>query len=155
MELLSSLLVHFANMKLITFAVTFGLGLVTGVVLGRIFWPSKPKPDPAEETLRRNFGEVSTVTTFTFDEAMDWLTQHDDLMQNGCEAAVFKVNNQTLSMVNKKFNIDFGVSKYLVIGIRKKQAKTFQKSLLVKYDKLDHRLESELAQGKGFMVIGD
>lgn len=155
MELLSSLLVHFANMKLITFAVTFGLGLVTGVVLGRIFCPSKPKPDPAEETLRRNFGEVSTVTTFTFDEAMDWITQYDNLMQNDHKAAIFKVNNQTLKMVNRKFNINFGVKKYLVVAIIKKQDKNIRESLLVKYDKLDARLESELAPGKGFLVIGD
>jgi uncharacterized SAM-dependent methyltransferase len=76
-------------------------------------------------------------------------------MQNGCEAAVFKVNNQTLKMVNRKFNIDFGVDKYLVVAVIKKQDKSIQKSVLVKYDRLDAKLESELAPGKGFLVIGD
>ena len=144
------------QIELLELAGVFAGGAVIGAAADRLAVIMKDrKLARAEETLIRNFGEPSMVTTFTFDEAVDWITQHDDLMQNGCEAAVFKVNNQTLSMVNKKFNIDFGVSKYLVIGIRKKQAKTFQKSLLVKYDKLDNRLESELAQGKGFMVIGD
>ena len=144
------------QIEILELAGVFAGGAVIGAAADRLAVIMKGKKlARAEETLIRNFGEPSTVTTFTFDEALEWITQHDDLMQNGHEAAVFKANNQTLSMVNKKFNIDFGVSKYLVIGIRKKQAKTFQKSLLVKYDKLDNRLESELAQGKGFMVIGD
>ncbi len=135
---------------------TFAGGFVLGAAADRLaVITSSRKLKRSEETLRRNFGEPSVVTTFTFDEAVDWITQHDDLMQNWCEAAIFKVNNQTLKMVNRKFNIDFGVEKYLVIGIRKKQVKNFTDSVLVKYDRLDARLESELAKGNGFMVIGD
>lgn len=144
------------QIELLELAGVFAGGAVIGAAADRLAVIMKQnKLKKSEETLIRNFGEPSTVTTFTFDEAIDWITQHDELMQNGHEAAIFKVNNQTLSMVNKKFNIDFGVNKYLVIGIRKKQTKNFADSVLVKYDRLDARLESELAQGNGFMVIGD
>ena len=135
---------------------TFAGGLILGAAADRLaVIMSSRKLKRSEETLRRNFGEPSVVTTFTFDEAIDWITQHDNLMQNGCEAAIFKVNNQTLKMVNRKFNIDFGVEKYLVVAIIKKQGRSIQESVLVKYDRLDSKLENELAPGKGFLVIGD
>ncbi len=144
------------QIELLELAGVFAGGAVIGAAADRLAVIMKGrKLARDEETFKRNFGEPSTVTTFTFDEAIDWITQHDDLMQNGHEAAVFKANNQTLSMVNKKFDIDFVADKYLVVAIRKKQTKKFTDSLLVKYDRLDARLESELAKGNGFMVIGD
>lgn len=132
----------------------FAGGVIVGAALDRIII-AITKKEKAEDTLKRIFGDPSTVTTFTFDEALDWITQHDDLMQKGHEAAIFKADNQNLSMVNKKYHLDFGADKYLVVAIRKKQTKKFTDSLLVKYDRLDARLESELAKGNGFMVIGD
>ena len=144
------------QLELLELVGVFAGGAVVGAAADRLaVIMKKNKLKRSQDTLIRNFGEPSTVTTFTFDEAVDWITQHDNLMQNGHEAAVFKVNNQTLSMVNKKFNIDFGAEKYLVIAILKKQGRSIQKSLLVKYDKLDSKLEHELAPGNGFLVIGD
>ena len=141
---------------LMALAGTFAGGLVVGAAADRLSVHMRErKHRESEETLKRNFGESSIVTTFTFDEVMDWITAHDELMQNGCNAMVFKASNETLKMVNKKFNIDFGVEKYLVIGIVKEKGKKFLDSVLVKYDKLDTRLEQELKAGNGSMIIGD
>ena len=144
------------DVGLMTLAGIFAGGVVAGVAADmlRVYMKDK-KRKASEETLRRNFGEASNVTTFTFDEAMEWITARDELMQNGCSAMIFKVNNETLKTVNKKFNIDFGVEKYLAIVITKEPNKKFLDSVLIKYDRLDSRLENELAQGKGSMIIGD
>ena len=140
------------QLELAEIAQIFVGGVIVGAALDRVII-AITKKEKAEDTLKRNFGAPSTVTTFTYDEAIDWIIKHDDLMHNGHEAAVFKVNNQTLSMLNKKFNLDFGADKYLAVVIREKQTKNFKDSLLVKYDRLDARLESELAQGNGCLVI--
>lgn len=154
--LMAELISAFSDMKVVPFFVTLGLGLILGVVvcIAVIAWRKHSrKGKKSEEVLKRNFGEPSVVTTFTYNEALDWIIQHDDLMKNGHEAVIFKVNNQTLKMVNRKFNVDFGVEKYLVVGIRKKKELSISDSVLVKYDRLDERLENELAPGKGFLVI--
>lgn len=141
---------------LMTLAGTFAGGLVIGAAADRLAVCLKEKKrKESEETLKRNFGEASNVTTFTFDEAMDWITDRDELMKNGGSAMIFKVNNKTLEMVNRKFNIDFGVEKYLAIVIIKEPGKKFLDRVLVKYDKLDTRLENELAPGNGCLIIGD
>ncbi|MBQ3447275.1 MAG: hypothetical protein IJG37_06515 [Synergistaceae bacterium] len=88
------------EIELMELAGTFAGGFVLGAAADRVaVIMNSRKLKRSEETLRRNFGEPSVVTAFTFDEAVDWITQHDDLMQNGCEAAIFKVNNQTLKAV--------------------------------------------------------
>ncbi|MBQ6972053.1 MAG: hypothetical protein IJP86_06820 [Synergistaceae bacterium] len=69
---------------MMTLAGTFAGGLVVGAVADRLAVRMKErKLRESEETLKRNFGEASTVTTFTFDEVMDWITARDELMQNG------------------------------------------------------------------------
>ena len=111
------------------------------------------KRENAENTLVRNFGALSTVTSFSFDEVMDWIEAHDNLMQDGCDALVFKANNETLKLVNKQFNINFNKEKYLVIAIVKDK-RNIKDSLLVKYyESLDKRLENELAPGNGTLII--
>ncbi|MBQ7561505.1 MAG: hypothetical protein IJS99_06705 [Synergistaceae bacterium] len=122
----------------------FALGggsFAAGCIIDRIISKFQAdKREEAEKTLIRNFGALSTSTSFSFDEVMNWIEAHDELMQNGCDALVFKANNETLKLVNKQFNINFN-------------KKNIQASLLVKYESLDKRLENEMVSGNGTLII--
>ena len=128
---------------------SFAAGYVVDRVVSKI--QAKKRQD-GERALIRTFGNLSTFTTFSFDEVMDWIESHDELMQNGCDALVLKANNETLKLVNQKFDINFNKAKYLVVAIVKNQ-KDIQASFVVKYDNLDKRLENELAPGNGTLII--
>ena len=139
--------------ELLTLAGTFLAGGAAGFAADRVIVNSKRKKIlEAEGTLIRNFGALTTNTSFSFDEAMDWITARDELMQDGCDAFIFKAGNDNFKLINQRFNIDFNTGKYLVVAIVKDR-KNIQDSLLVKYDVLDKRLEQELAQGNGALII--
>ena len=131
---------------------TFIAGIIVGFAADRIIiGMNKKKRDRAEKTLIHTFGPLTTNTAFSFDEVMSWITARDELMKNGCDAFVLKANNDTLKLINQRFDINFGVAKFLIIAIMKD--KKIQDSLLIKYETLDRRLEQELAPGNGMLVI--
>ena len=128
---------------------SFAAGYAVDRVISKI--QAKKRQD-GERALIRTFGNLSTSTSFSFDEVMSWIESHDELMQNGYDALVLKANNETLRLINHKFDINFNKAKYLVVAIVKNQ-KDIQASLVVKYDNLDKRLENELAPGNGTLII--
>ena len=110
-----------------------------------------------QEALINAFGPINYVRNFSWDQAWQWIKEHDNLMRNGCDALIFKVINNNLSQILEKFNVDFDRNrkKYLVITISRDKAKDFEASLLVSYKTLDSKLEQKLAPGHGsFLVEG-
>ena len=142
-------------MELSTLAIGLATGAVAGAAADRIAVVLQKKVEKRRKILEHAFGEAADVATFTMNEVTDWITERDEYMTSGCEAMVFKVNNRTLKMLNKNFNVDFGVEKYLVIAIIRKQGRKIEESVLIHYDRLNDELEGELAPGNGVMIIGD
>ena len=107
------------------------------------------------------FGPVSRATLYTFDEAVAWIEAYEYLLKKGYKALIFKASNKVLVNLTRKTGINFGDERFLVLLIMsdnwKEDSGSFKevyRSSLVKYDKLDKRLEDELSEGDGVMKIG-
>ena len=104
------------------------------------------------------FGECVFAENFSFDEAIDWIENHDDLLSNGNKAMILKIDDKKfMSWFGKKSKVALKGDKYLVITIMgdniDKNLPKEKNNLLVKYETLDAELESVLAKGS-FVVEG-
>ena len=106
-----------------------------------------------EQLLEECFGEAMYASTYSFEKAKKWIKAHEQLLKNGANALVMKVNEETMKVIKKDVNIEGEPENYLVIAIINEKSQQMEESLLVKYGRLDANLENILAKGNGMLVV--
>ena len=130
------------------------IGIIALIVVFCLFYFHSAKSGPA---LKKYFSAPVHASIFTLREVKDWIQKYSKLLDKGCKAIVFKVNNKTLKTFGIEFNVNFNfdIEKYLAIVIASRSADQIRikYSVLINYDSLDQQLENELAPGNGVLVI--
>ncbi|MBQ4418252.1 MAG: hypothetical protein II870_01340 [Synergistaceae bacterium] len=128
------------------------IGIIALIVVFCLFYFHSAKSGQA---LEKYFDAPVHASIFTLREVRDWIQKYSKLLDKGCKAIVYKVNNNTLNMFGSDFNVNFNfdVEKYLAIVIASKSADQIKYSVLINYDSLDQQLENALAPGNGVLVI--
>ena len=135
---------------MMNYVFTFAAGLAAGIVLEKALSKMYTSTVAGRtDTLRACFGEPMCTTTFTFNEAKEWIKSRETALSNGSKAVIAKANSKTLKGLGKEMNID-GVDNYLVMAIIN-QSNDIQDSILIKYECLDQDLENSLAKGNGIL----
>lgn len=95
------------------------------------------------------------VGRFSLVQARDWIKMRQENISNGAKALVMKITSETLASLGKDVEITQNMDNYLVIAIINGSTKEMEDSILVKYNKLDEKLEELLAKGNGTLVVGE
>lgn len=133
-------------------------GIAVGVVIGiaiqkQIEQTEKNKKTERSKILETCFGEPMYTNTLSMTEVRDWIKAREEKLKSGSKAVVMKVNETTLRNIGKELNIGDGVENNVVIAIINSATKEIDDSALVKYEKLDTRLEAALNKGNGVLVV--
>lgn len=133
-------------------------GIAVGVVVGiavqkQIEQTEKNKKSERAKILETCFGEPMYTNTLSMTEVRDWIKAREEKLKSGSKAVVMKVNETTLRNIGKELNIGDGVENNVVIAIINSATKEIDDSALVKYEKLDTRLEAALNKGNGVLVV--
>ena len=130
------------------------VGIAAGLIIYKIIEQSKTvRQEDSSKILENCFGSPMYASTFSISEVKDWLKNREDLINNGSKAVILKANAQTLKNIGKDLDIGDGAEKNLIIAITDEVNKAVKDSVLVKYDKLDEKLESALNAGNGILVV--
>ena len=149
-----TLIWNFINSAVGRFVVTFAGGFIVGLITDAVIRKMvDDKNERRENILRGCFGDPMYAVSFELREVRDWINLHRDMLREGCKAVIFKLNDKTMSMLVNECNINFDKVKYIVTAIVGKNETDIRASLLVKYEKLDAKLEELLAPGKGVVVV--
>ncbi|MBQ3446209.1 MAG: hypothetical protein IJG37_01020 [Synergistaceae bacterium] len=140
---------------LMTLAGTFAGGLVAGVVADRLAIRMKENAQERRRRLLYNcFGYPVFAGTFTLSEARDWINARGEMFGQGCRAVICKATNDNFRILHQELNIDLSKETYLIVAIVSNEDKdSIRDSLLVRYDKLDSKMENALAKGNGVLVV--
>ncbi len=130
------------------------IGIAVGVILQKqLEQAEKNKKSERAKLLESCFGEPMYTNTLSMTEVKDWIKAREEKIKSGSKAVVLKVNETTLRNIGKELNIGDGVENNLVIAIINNTTKEIDDSTLIKYEKLDTRLESALSKGNGVLVV--
>lgn len=135
------------------FIVLFVAGMSVGVALEKFVF-AKMRASVIQsrtDALHACFGEPMIATTLTFAEVTDWVQSRREQLVGNAKAAVVKVNEKTMKNLGKDLDTK-GVENYIILVIMNED-KRLTDTLLVKYEKLDQRLENAIAKGNGILVI--
>ena len=91
--------------------------------------------------------------SFSLCEVRDWIKSRENMLQNGAKAIVVKANSETLHRIGKDLDIGNSIKNNIVIAIVDETTKSISDSVLVKYEKLDTKLEDALDKGNGVLVV--
>jgi hypothetical protein len=135
-------------------ALTLGGGVVIGIIIDRLLIQAKStREQKRTNILEYAFGEPMVASSFSLAEVRDWITARKDSLQGGAKAAVLKANAEALKAFGKELDIGTGLDNYIVLAIVDTTSNEISESALVKYDKLDERLETSLAKGNGVLIV--
>ncbi|MBD5103198.1 MAG: hypothetical protein HDT27_11045 [Subdoligranulum sp.] len=138
---------------MVDYMITFAAGAAAGVFLEKFVFAKMQESGIQNRTdaLRACFGEPVSATKFTFTEVKEWIRARKDQIVDDAKAAVVKVDENTMKSLGKDLDTR-GVENYIVLVIMTGD-KQIADSLLVKYEKLDQKLEDALAKGNGILVV--
>ena len=143
-------------MDIFYISASFVAGLVAGILTTKALSLSKEnKIVDKEKLLEECFGEHMYVGRFSLVQARDWIKMRQENISNGAKALVMKITPETLASLGKDVEITQNMDNYLVIAIINGSTKEMEDSILVKYNKLDEKLEELLAKGNGTLVVGE
>lgn len=142
-------------MELLTLAGTFAGGIVVGAAADRLAVRRKEsKIERRRRILYSCFGDPMFAGTFSLSEARDWVKARSEQLEEGCRAVVCKASNRNFKMLHQELEIDLDKEQYLIVAIVNDNDKdNIRESLLVRYDRLDAKLENALSKGDGVLVV--
>ncbi len=103
--------------------------------------------------LQKCFGAPMYASTFSMAEVRDWLKSRESVIKTGAKGLVIKVNPKTLTKIGQNINLDAISGNNLLIAVIDTATNDIKDSVLIKYDKLDDKLESLLQTGDGVLVV--
>ncbi|MBQ3458676.1 MAG: hypothetical protein IJQ75_07725 [Synergistaceae bacterium] len=140
---------------LMTLAGTFAGGLVIGAAADRLAVRRKENAmERRKRLLYACFGYPMFAGTFTLSEARDWINARNEQLEQGSKAVICKATNDNFKILHQELNIDLDKETYLIVAIVNDEDKdNIRDSLLVRYEKLDSKMENALAKGNGVLVV--
>lgn len=140
---------------LLTLAGTFAGGAVVGAIADRlaIKWREN-EIERRKRLLYGCFGYPMFAGTFTLSEARDWINARGEQLEQGSKAVICKATNDNFKILHQELNIDLDKETYLIVAIVNDNDKdNIKDSLLVRYEKLDSKMENALAKGSGVLIV--
>ncbi len=156
--------INILKIEWVRLIITFIIGSIVGFIVVKILVkPSNgeqvPPVSPVENMLTDIFGKPMFAAIFTLAEARDWIKARQEKLKSGNKAVVLKINANSLEMFwqeLRKINININSKdeQFLVVTIINTNSNDdIIDSLLVKYKKLDEKLESLLSRSNGKFIV--
>ena len=117
------------------------------------------KDNPEEKRrliLEACFGEIVYARNFTFAELKGWLGRQKNLLANGGQALVFKLDDENFAEMfdGKLGDVELGDEQYLAAVVMEAKTSKTKTSMLVQYEELDETLERVLGTEGSLVVEG-
>lgn len=109
--------------------------------------------DNLEGFLVECFGAPVDTEDFSLNEAKQWLNDRGGQLKSGSKAFIMKANQESLKSIGVNLQIGNDPNNYIVIAITTADGKSMLDKVLIKYTRLDRKLESMLDNGNGMLVV--
>ena len=116
-----------------------GVAAVAGIIIAILAakasrMQKENKPIDREALLEEAFGDHMYADCFSYSEAVEWIKQHKEALNQNAKALVMKVNDETMNAIGQNLHLGQSMDNYLLIAVVDMVTKEMLASILVKYD---------------------